>query len=154
MPEAQSPSLTVRIHVDDPGLIPAYGTPGAAGADLRSADDCIWLEPGQRALVRTGVRAEIPEGYALFVHPRSGLALRHGVTVLNPPGLIDSDYRGEIGVILINTSDECYAVNKGERIAQAVVQRVETVNWQTVGSANDLRATDRGAGGFGSTGKG
>lgn len=127
---------------------PAYAQPGDAGADLRSAVDTVIPAYG-RALVSTGVHVALPEGYALFVHPRSGLALKSGITVLNTPGTIDAGYRGDIGVILFNTTDEDFIVNKSDRIAQAVVQRVEQVDFQLVSSLDE---SVRGTSGFGSTG--
>lgn len=140
---------TIPITVSNPDLTPSYAQPGDAGADLRSAINTELL-PGHRLLIPTGVKAAVPEGYALFVHPRSGLALKHGITVLNTPGTVDSGYRGEIGVILHNTSGASFEIRRGDRIAQAVIQKVETVNFQVV---EELDTTERGAGGFGSTGK-
>ncbi len=131
--------------------LPAYQSEGAAGLDLLAAvDRPLSLKPGARALVPTGLIIELPRGFEAQVRPRSGLALRHGVTVLNSPGTIDSDYRGEVQVLLINLGDAPFAVQRGERIAQLVVQRVEQVRLTEVRKA---AATSRGAGGFGSTGK-
>lgn len=134
----------------DPGLAPpAYAHPGDAGADLVSAVDVV-LAPGRREVVPTGIAVELPEGYAAFVHPRSGLAARHGVTVVNAPGTVDAGYRGEIKVTLINTdADHPFTVRRGDRIAQLVVQRVEHATFLEV---DQLTETSRGAGGFGSTG--
>ncbi len=135
----------------DPDLpLPRYAKDGDAGCDLLSAVD-ITLDPGGgRALVPTGLAVAIPEGYAGFVQPRSGLAAKHGVTCLNTPGLIDSGYRGELKVLLINTDPSAaFTINRGERIAQLVLQAVEQANFVEVG---ELPASDRGAGGFGSTG--
>ena len=130
--------------------LPAYATSGAAGADLLAAiDGELELAPGARALVPTGIAVALPPGAELQVRPRSGLALKHGVTVLNTPGTIDADYRGEIGVILINLGQERFIVTRGMRIAQLVVARVNRISWNEVGS---LSASGRGAGGFGSTG--
>ena len=131
--------------------LPAYGTPRAAGMDLRAdlAEPMV-LAPMQRALVPTGLRIELPEGYECQVRPRSGLALKHGVTVLNTPGTVDADYRGEIGVILINLSQEPFTVNPGERIAQIVVAPYARVEWVGV---DRLGETERGEGGFGHTGR-
>jgi dUTP pyrophosphatase len=135
----------------DPGVDPpAYARPGDAGLDLRAAEPCR-LYAGCRAIVRTGVRVAIPEGYAGFVTPRSGLALNHGITVLNAPGLIDSGYRGEVGVLLLNTNlDGCFQVEAGDRVAQLVVVPVATVE---VWAVDELPETVRGAGGFGSSGR-
>jgi dUTP pyrophosphatase len=130
--------------------LPAYATPGSAGADLAAAVETpLVLPPGGRALVPTGIALALPVGFEAQVRPRSGLALRSGVTVLNSPGTIDSDYRGEIGVILANLGSESVTIARGERIAQLVVAPVRQVEWQAVPS---LPATPRGAGGFGSSG--
>lgn len=132
--------------------LPRYQTPGAAAVDLLAAvSEPVELPPGGRALIPTGICIALPPGYEAQVRPRSGLALKHGVTVLNSPGTIDSDYRGEIGVILINHGAEPFTVAHGERIAQMVVAPVTRIVWQSVGAA--LPETGRGAGGFGSTGK-
>lgn len=138
----------VRLDPDLP--VPAYAKPGDAGFDLRSSVDITLPAGGGRALVPTGLAVAIPSGYAGFIQPRSGLALKHGVTCLNTPGLIDSGYRGELKVLLINhdpTDD--FEIAPGERIAQLVIQRVETADFTVV---DDLPSSDRGAGGFGSTG--
>ncbi|MDF1585728.1 dUTP diphosphatase [Marinimicrococcus flavescens] len=131
--------------------LPAYASAGAAGLDLLAAvvEDLV-LPPGGRALVPTGIRLALPDGFEAQVRPRSGLALRHGVTVLNAPGTVDADYRGEVGVILANLGSEPFSVRRGERIAQLVVAPVARAVWreQEVATA----ATERGAGGFGSTG--
>jgi dUTP pyrophosphatase len=130
--------------------LPAYQSEGAAGMDLLAAvDENMALRKGERRLIPTGLILELPRGFEAQVRPRSGLALRHGITVLNSPGTIDSDYRGEIGVLLVNLGDKAFVIARGERIAQLVVQRVERVRLS--GSAN-ASATQRGAGGFGSTG--
>ncbi len=131
--------------------LPVVATVGSAGSDLRAAvADPMTLAPGDRALVPTGLQLEIPEGWEGQVRPRSGLALRHGVTVLNSPGTIDSDYRGEVGVILVNHGRDSFTVNRGERVAQLVLARVECVEWQ---ETVDLTRSDRGEGGFGSSGE-
>jgi len=142
--------LRVELLRLDPGLpLPAYAHSGDAGADLVSAVD-VTLAPGRRAVVPTGTAIALPEGFAAFVHPRSGLGARHGVTVVNAPGTIDAGYRGEIKVTLINTDlDETFQVRRGDRIAQLVVQRVERVHFVEV---DVLPQASRGAGGFGSTG--
>lgn len=128
--------------------VPSYAHPGDAGADLRAAEAAV-LAPGERKLIGTGVRIALPDGYVALVHPRSGLAVKHGVTVLNTPGTIDAGYRGEIKVILINLGDEPFAIEPGDRIAQVVVQRFERANFIQVAS---LPESARGEGGFGSTG--
>ena len=143
--------IAIRIEIvrDDPTLpLPAYAREGDAGLDLAAAST-VTLAPGGRHLVPTGLRVAIPIGHAGLVLPRSGLALRSGVTVLNAPGLIDSGYRGEVGVLLVNHSAEAVTINRGERIAQLVIQAVERAMLVEV---QELGATGRGAGGFGSTG--
>lgn len=145
--------VLVQVLPHGEGLpLPAYETPGAAGLDLMAAipeGQPVALDPGRRTLVPTGLRMRLPEGFEGQVRPRSGLALRHGVTVLNAPGTIDSDYRGEIGVILVNHGTEPFEIVRGARIAQLVVAPVTRAR---VAPALDLDATQRGAGGFGSTG--
>ncbi len=131
--------------------LPQYATPLSAGMDLRAnLDEPITLQPMERRLVPTGLRIALPQGYEAQVRPRSGLALKHGITLLNTPGTIDADYRGLIGVIMINLSAEPFTVNDGDRIAQLVVARHETVEWTPVASLNE---TERGEGGFGHSGK-
>jgi len=130
--------------------LPAYGTPMAAGMDVRAAlAEPLALKPLQRTLVPTGLRIQLPEGYECQIRPRSGLALKHGVTVANAPGTIDADYRGEIGIILINLSDETFVINPGERIAQMVVAPYSRVQCILAESLDD---SQRGDGGFGHTG--
>ena len=132
--------------------LPAHATPDAAGLDLRAAvpeDEPLTLAPGAHALVPTGLQVAIPDGMEGQVRPRSGLAFKHGVTVLNAPGTIDSGYRGEVGVLLVNHGAEPFAVRRGERVAQLVVARYERVRMVP---SEALDATERGAGGFGSTG--
>jgi dUTP pyrophosphatase len=130
--------------------LPTYETTASAGVDLRAnLTETITLKPLERTLVKTGVFLEIPEGYEAQVRPRSGLALKKGVTVLNSPGTIDADYRGEVGVILINLSNEDFVIENGERIAQLVFAKVEQAQWLEVETLSD---TSRGEGGFGSTG--
>ncbi len=128
--------------------LPAYATAGAAGMDVLSAED-VTIAPGARHAVATGLALAIPAGYEIQVRPRSGLALKHGITVPNTPGTIDADYRGELKVILINHGTEPFAIARGDRVAQLVLAPVVQAEWQEVGS---LDATERGAGGFGSTG--
>ena len=131
---------------------PSYATPLSAGMDLRaSMEQSIILAPLERALVPTGLFVELPEGYEMQMRPRSGLAAKHGITVLNSPGTIDADYRGEIKVILVNLSNNPFEIVPGERIAQAVVAQHAHIEWEQV---EQLGATERGAGGFGSTGRG
>jgi dUTP pyrophosphatase len=133
--------------------LPAYETAGSAGMDVRAAvleDAPMVLKPGERALVPTGLSVAIPEGYEIQVRPRSGLAAKHGLTCLNTPGTIDSDYRGEIKVILINLGAEAFTIQRGERIAQLVLAPVTRLAWAEV---DTLDETARGAGGFGSTGR-
>jgi dUTP pyrophosphatase len=134
----------------DPALpLPAYARPGDAGLDLHAAGP-LTLAPGARALVATGIAVAIPPGFAGFVLPRSGLALRHGVTVLNAPGLIDAGYRGEVKVLLVNLDPRATVnLERGERVAQLVIQRVESV---ALAEVEELPGSERGAGGFGSTG--
>ena len=148
----------LRDAASDPDIpLPAYATPGAAGADLRANFEPerraqgVILAPGARALIPTGLRLHIPDGHEAQVRPRSGLALRHGVTLANSPGTIDSDYRGPLGVILLNAGDAPFAVRHGDRIAQMVVAPVTRVRF---GGVAALGTSRRGAGGFGSTGCG
>jgi dUTP pyrophosphatase len=131
-------------------LIPTYAKQGDAGADLYSIEETI-LAPGQRALVKTGIAIALPEGYVGLVHPRSGLALKNGISVVNTPGTIDSGYRGEIGVVLINHDlSESFTIKKGDRIAQLVIQKVEKAKFNIV---EQLPDSQRSQGGYGSTGK-
>jgi dUTP pyrophosphatase len=139
------------ISLDAELPLPAYARTGDAGADLVAREDALLRRGGGRALVGTGVALALPEGYAGFVQPRSGLALRHGVTCLNTPGLIDSGYRDELRVLLVNTDpDADYQVHRGDRIAQLVIQRVEHAEFLPV---DELGASERGTGGFGHTGR-
>src|ERR1700760_2798884 len=147
VPQSQPEVLIQRL---DPGVpLPSYAHPGDGGADLTTAED-VELGPGERALVRTGIAIALPDGYAAFVHPRSGLAAKHGVTLVNAPGTIDAGYRGEIKVILLNTdAARPVSFRRGDRVAQLVVQRVENVTFREVAA---LPESVRGDGGFGSTG--
>jgi dUTP pyrophosphatase len=142
--------VEISIKRVDPELpLPSYAHPGDAGADLHSAVD-VTLGPGERALVPTGIAMALPEGYVALVHPRSGLAARHGISIVNAPGTIDAGYRGEVKVCLVNTDrTESFAVHRGDRIAQLVIQRFETAAFV---EAEDLPESVRGAGGYGSTG--
>ena len=146
----RSQPLRIAVKRLDPSLpLPSYARAGDAGLDLVAAERVV-IEPGARGLVRTGLTLAIPVGYAGFVLPRSGLALRHGLTVLNAPGLIDAGYRGEVQVLLVNHDpSRAVTLERGERIAQLVVQRVEQV---TLVEVDELPSSERGAGGFGSTG--
>lgn len=142
--------LQIKIVNTSKHPLPSYSTLLSAGMDLRaSLEEPVVLPPGGRALIRTGLFIALPAGHEAQIRPRSGLALKSGVTVLNSPGTIDADYRGEIGVILINHSDAAFTVNDGERICQMVIARHETIGWEQVDSLDD---TSRGAGGFGHTG--
>jgi len=136
-----------KLHPD--ATIPVYKTKGSAGADLSSVEDVV-IKPGQYALVKTGLAVELPEGWEMQIRPRSGLAFKHGVTVLNAPGTIDSDYRGEIGVLLINHGRKRFRVEVGDRIAQAVLAGPL---YTTYKEEDDLTTSTRGDGGFGSTGR-
>ena len=138
--------MKVKIKIDG-GYMPEYATSMSAGADIRASQD-ITIMPGERALVHTGLFVEIPEGYELQIRPRSGLALKYGITVLNSPGTIDADYRNEVGVILANFGHEPFCVKKGDRIAQMVLCPVTRAEFET---AEMLSKTER-SGGFGSTG--
>ena len=129
--------------------LPGYATPASAGVDLRAVEKCV-LQPGERALVPTGMRIALPVGYEAQVRPRSGLALKHGITLPNSPGTIDADYRGEIQVIMQNLGSAPFVIEPGDRIAQMVVAPVSQVSWI---EADALEETERGSGGFGSTGK-
>jgi dUTP pyrophosphatase len=144
-------SIEVRIRNLSGYPLPEYATDGSAGMDLRAfLPEAIELQPLERKLIPTGLFIELPQGYEAQIRPRSGLAARQGITCLNSPGTIDSDYRGEIKIILINLSSEKQVLTPGARIAQMVVQKVERVSWTTVES---LTETSRSEGGFGSTGK-
>ena len=140
--------MRVPVTVEPEATLPEYATPGAAGLDLRT-NETFLLAPMERRLVPTGLRVAIPPGYEIQVRPRSGLALKHGVAMVNAPGTIDSDYRGEIGALLINLGSEPVQFDRGERIGQIVMCAVERIEWSVVAA---LDATERGAGGFGSTG--
>lgn len=143
--------MKVKIVNRSRFALPEYQTPLSAGLDIRADLDApVTLGPLERAMIPTGLFVELPEGYEMQIRPRSGLAAKHGITVLNSPGTIDADYRGEIKIILVNLSGEPFTVEAGERIAQMLVARYEQIEWQPV---EELGATERGAGGFGSTGK-
>lgn len=143
--------MKVRIINDSRWDAPSYATEGSAGVDLKAnIDEPITLAPLQRVVVPTGLRIALPKGTEAQVRPRSGLAAKHGITVLNTPGTIDADYRGEVGVILINLSDKDFFINPGERIAQMILARYERFEWEDV---EQLDSTSRGEGGLGSTGR-
>lgn len=142
--------MQIKVINTSEHSLPAYETIASAGVDLRANNsEPIVLKPLERTLVKTGLFLEIPVGYEAQVRPRSGLALKKGITVLNSPGTVDADYRGEVGVILINLSNDDFVIEYGERIAQLVFAKVEQAEWLQVEALSD---TDRGAGGFGSTG--
>ena len=142
--------ITVKVVNKGHQQLPAYATPQSAGMDLRAnLDEPVVLKPLERKLIKTGLYIALPEGYEAQVRPRSGLALKHGITVINTPGTIDADYRGEVGVCLINLSQEDFVVNDGERIAQMVIARHEQADFEAV---EVLDETARGEGGYGHTG--
>jgi dUTP pyrophosphatase len=144
-------TTTIKVVNQSKHPLPEYATAFSAGLDLRAnLNEPITLKPLQRALVATGLFIELPKGHEAQIRPRSGLAFKHGLTVLNSPGTIDADYRGEVKVLLVNLSQEDFLINDGERIAQMVIAKHETISWSEVKS---LEESDRGAGGFGSTGK-
>jgi len=140
--------MIVNVINKSDNELPNYETIGSAGCDVRSTHSAT-INPGDKLLVKTGLYVEIPIGYEIQVRPRSGLAFKHGITVLNSPGTIDADYRGEIGVILINLSENDFVIEDGERVAQMVIAKHNQADWNEV---IELTETDRGAGGFGSTG--
>lgn len=143
--------MQIKIVNKSKHPLPEYATPLSAGMDLRADIDApVTLKPLQRALIPTGLYIQLPEGYEAQIRPRSGLAVKHGISIVNSPGTIDADYRGEIGVVLVNLSNEEFVVNDGERIGQMVVARHAHVRWLP---AENLDLTERGTGGFGHTGK-
>ena len=143
--------IEVLVQNESKFDLPSYATKASAGADLKAVlDDPLELGPLERKIVPTGLKIALPEGYEAQVRPRSGLASKHGITVLNAPGTIDADYRGEIGVILVNLSNTAFTIHPGERIAQLVVAKFEQIDWLPT---QQLSKTERGEGGFGSTGK-
>ena len=142
--------MEVKIVNNSGNPLPGYSTPFSAGMDLRAyLDKPVTLKPLERKLIPSGLFIELPHGFEAQIRPRSGLALKKGISVLNTPGTIDADYRGEIGIILVNLSNEDFVVENGERICQMVINKVETVRWSQVESLED---SERGAGGFGHTG--
>lgn len=143
--------MTIKIINKSAHPLPEYQTESSAGMDLNAnLAESITLKSLERKLIPTGLFLELPSGYEAQIRPRSGLAIKNGITVLNAPGTIDADYRGEIGVILVNLSSEDFTINNGDRIAQMVIAQYETAKWQEVNSLNE---TERGEGGFGSTSK-
>jgi len=148
-----SHALRVRVVQSGNTALPEYATPLSAGLDLRALlDSAVVLEPGERRLVHTGLHIELPAGYEAQVRPRSGLAFKHGITVLNAPGTIDADYRGDIGVLLINLGQAAFTIEPGERIAQLVVAPFTRVEWVPEEDTAALATSERGEGGFGHTG--
>jgi len=144
--------MIIRVINNSKNNLPAYETSHAAGMDLRAdVQETITLKPMERKLIPTGLHIELPEGFEAQIRPRSGLAFKHGIGIVNSPGTIDADYRGEVKVLLINFSDQAFEINTGDRIAQMVVARHEKVDWQEVEVLNE---TLRGAGGYGHTGIG
>ena len=144
--------LPIKVINKSSHPLPSYATEGAAGLDLRaSLTEAVTLRPLERKLIPTGLYVELPLGYEAQIRPRSGLSVRHGITVINSPGTIDADYRGEVQVPLVNLSNEPFVIEDGERIAQMVIARHEVIQWEPV---EELSETKRGAGGFGHTGRG
>lgn len=143
--------MTVKIINQSNNPLPAYATEGSSGMDVRAfINETVTLQPLERALIPTGLFIELPQGCEAQIRPRSGLAIKQGITCLNTPGTVDADYRGEIKIILINLSNEIQSVHNGDRIAQMVIQKVEKIDWEL---SVELEETERNAGGFGSTGK-
>ena len=143
--------MKVKIINKSKHSLPHYATIQSAGMDLRAnLEESIFLKPMERKIIPTGLYIALPEGYEAQIRPRSGLAIKHGITLVNTPGTIDADYRGEIGIIMMNLSNETFEIKDGERIAQMVINKYEKIEWQQV---DNLDETERGAGGFGSTGK-
>ena len=143
--------MNIKVQYSGKHALPQFETTQSAGMDLRANIDApVVLQPGDRALIPTGIKMALPDGYEAQIRPRSGLAYKHGITVLNSPGTIDADYRGDVGVLLINHGREAFTVEDGMRVAQMVVAQYSQFEWESV---EDLDETARGAGGFGSTGK-
>ncbi len=143
--------MKIKVHYSGKHALPQFETTQSAGMDLRANVDApVVLQPGDRALIPTGIKMALPDGYEAQIRPRSGLAYKHGITVLNSPGTIDADYRGDVGVLLINHGREAFTIDDGMRVAQMVVAQYSQFEWESV---EDLDKTVRGAGGFGSTGK-
>lgn len=145
--------MKIKVFNNSKNELPQYATPQSAGLDLRAnIQQDIVLNPGQRTLVPTGLHLQLPVGYEAQIRPRSGLAIKHGITCLNSPGTIDADYRGDVGVILINHGTEPFVIKQGERIAQMVIAKHETAEWESVESMDQLEDTERGSDGYGHTG--
>lgn len=145
--------MKIKIYSTSKHSLPKYATPQSAGIDLQAnIEKSITLKPGDRVLIPTGLHIQLPDGYEAQVRPRSGLAIKNGITCLNTPGTIDADYRGDIGVILINHGQCDFTVNDGDRIAQLVINKYEQAEWQHVSSVSELNTTERGDCGFGHTG--
>jgi dUTP pyrophosphatase len=143
--------MTVKIINESNNPLPSYATEGSSGMDIRAfVNETVVLQPLERALIPTGLFIELPQGFEAQIRPRSGLAIKQGITCLNTPGTVDADYRGEIKIILINLSNEIQSVHNGDRIAQMVIQKVEKIDWSL---SVELEQTERSTGGFGSTGK-
>jgi len=143
--------MKIKVHYSGKHALPQFETTQSAGMDLRANVDApVVLQPGDRALIPTGIKMALPDGYEAQIRPRSGLAYKHGITVLNSPGTIDADYRGDVGVLLINHGREAFTIDDGMRVAQMIVAQYSQFEWESV---EDLDKTVRGAGGFGSTGK-
>ena len=143
--------MNIKVHYSGKHTLPQFETRQSAGMDLRANINApVVLQPGDRALIPTGIKMALPDGYEAQIRPRSGLAYKHGITVLNSPGTIDADYRGDVGVLLINHGREVFTVEDGMRVAQMVVAQYSQFEWESV---ENLDETARGAGGFGSTGK-
>lgn len=146
--------MKIRIYNKSKHELPQYATPQSAGVDLKAnIDNPVTLTPGARVLIPTGLFMELPVGYEAQVRPRSGLAIKKGITVLNSPGTVDADYRGEVGIILINHGSEPFVINDGDRIAQLVIAKHERAEWDSVDSLEALTSTERADGGFGHTDK-
>lgn len=145
--------MKIKVFNNSKNELPQYATPQSAGLDLRAnIQQDIVLNPGQRTLVPTGLHIQLPVGYEAHIRPRSGLAIKHGITCLNSPGTIDADYRGDVGVILINHGTEPFVIKQGDRIAQMVIAKHETAEWESVESMDQLEDTERGSDGYGHTG--
>lgn len=145
--------MKIKVFNNSKNELPQYATPQSAGLDLRAnIQQDIVLNPRQRTLVPTGLHIQLPVGYEAHIRPRSGLAIKHGITCLNSPGTIDADYRGDVGVILINHGAEPFVIKQGDRIAQMVIAKHETAEWESVESMDQLEDTERGSDGYGHTG--
>lgn len=145
--------MKVKIFNTSKHPLPQYATNGSAGMDLRAnIPQTVIIQPGERVLIPTGIHLQLPVGYEARIQPRSGLAIKKGITCLNTPGCVDSDYRGDVGIILINHSNEPFAINDGDRIAQMIISKYEQIDWEPVTSMTELEETERGQDGFGHSG--